>query len=284
MRQHFHPLRRELAWDPLQAWDQNVFNQVAHVGLVPFQTLPNNDHLVSPVYGACCSAAMPCRASLALAAGNTGLTAGCLHVRAAWLQLVPTTVAATCAHCIATRPLRPQVLGANHSLVFGVLPIAQFASGHTFFVQRLFEFQEVKPYVVHTTFQVGRCLEQWGDAAQLSARPIASPCCCCCCRLWRCCACSCFSVGDVWRARCSRRNVHECSTAVPRASAIACVRPCCGMTHQNITQVWLGGMGGSGQEAGHCVSFPGLQHGCMGRAGSAAQGCALFFSTQPMFA
>lgn len=75
-----------------KAWDQNVFNQVAHVGLVPFQTLPNNDHLV---------------------------------------------------------------LGANHSLVFGVLPIAQFASGHTFFVQRLFEFQEVKPYVVHTTFQYG---------------------------------------------------------------------------------------------------------------------------------
>jgi hypothetical protein len=47
------------------------------------------------------------------------------------------------------------VWGANHSLVFGVLPVAQFASGHTFFVQRLFEFQQVKPYVVHTTFQVG---------------------------------------------------------------------------------------------------------------------------------
>jgi hypothetical protein len=47
-----------------------------------------------------------------------------------------------------------QTWGANHSLVFGVLPVAQFASGHTFFVQRLFELQKVKPYVVHTTFQV----------------------------------------------------------------------------------------------------------------------------------
>lgn len=35
-----------------------------------------------------------------------------------------------------------------------MLPVASFASGHTFFVQRLFEFQKVKPYVVHTTFQV----------------------------------------------------------------------------------------------------------------------------------
>ena len=45
--------------------------------------------------------------------------------------------------------------GANHSLSFGVLPVASFASGHTFFVQRLFELQQVKPYVVHTTFQYG---------------------------------------------------------------------------------------------------------------------------------
>ncbi|PSC68170.1 glycosyltransferase family 77 [Micractinium conductrix] len=74
------------------AWDQNVFNWVAHEGLLPFQSPPENERLV-------------------------------------W--------------------------GTNHSLVFGVLPVAAFASGHTFFVQRLFELQKVKPYVVHCTFQYG---------------------------------------------------------------------------------------------------------------------------------
>jgi len=47
-----------------------------------------------------------------------------------------------------------QVWGTNNSLVFGVLPVQSFSSGHTFFVQRLFEYQQVKPYVVHCTFQV----------------------------------------------------------------------------------------------------------------------------------
>ncbi|KAI3429380.1 hypothetical protein D9Q98_005475 [Chlorella vulgaris] len=75
-----------------KAWDQNVFNHVAHEGMVPFQPVETEPRLT-------------------------------------W--------------------------GANHSLVFGVLPVAQFASGHTFFVQRLFELQKVKPYVVHTTFQYG---------------------------------------------------------------------------------------------------------------------------------
>ena len=42
----------------------------------------------------------------------------------------------------ALRP--PQVYGANGTLTFGVLPVASFASGHTFFVQRLFEFQKVR--------------------------------------------------------------------------------------------------------------------------------------------
>lgn len=75
-----------------KAWDQNVFNWVAHEGLVPFHPHAENPRLV-------------------------------------W--------------------------GANHSLVFGVLPVSQFSSGHTFFVQRLFEYQQVKPYVVHCTFQYG---------------------------------------------------------------------------------------------------------------------------------
>lgn len=32
-------------------------------------------------------------------------------------------------------PRPPQLWAANHSVLVGVLPIAQFASGHTFFVQ-----------------------------------------------------------------------------------------------------------------------------------------------------
>lgn len=47
------------------------------------------------------------------------------------------------------------VWGWNHRVAIGVLPVASFASGHTFFAQRLFEVQEVPPYVVHTTFQFG---------------------------------------------------------------------------------------------------------------------------------
>ena len=43
----------------------------------------------------------------------------------------------------------------NKTLSFGVLPVAAFASGHTYFVQRLYETQDVTPYVVHTTFQFG---------------------------------------------------------------------------------------------------------------------------------
>eukprot|EP00887_Chlorella_sp_A99_P003129 scaffold9.g3129.t1 len=47
------------------------------------------------------------------------------------------------------------VWAANHSVVVGVLPVASFASGHTFFVQRLYEYQKVPAYVVHCTFQYG---------------------------------------------------------------------------------------------------------------------------------
>ena len=38
-------------------------------------------------------------------------------------------------------------------LKFGVLPVATFASGHTFFVQRMYEKKKLEPYVVHATFQ-----------------------------------------------------------------------------------------------------------------------------------
>lgn len=35
----------------------------------------------------------------------------------------------------------------------GVLPVALFASGHTFYVQDLAERMGLEPYVVHGTFQ-----------------------------------------------------------------------------------------------------------------------------------
>lgn len=63
---------------------------------------------------------------------------------------------------------------ANHSLLVGVLPVASFASGHTFFVQRLFEFQKIKPYVVHTTFQV-RCVLSRLPAAPASRACLSMP-------------------------------------------------------------------------------------------------------------
>ncbi|GLC41336.1 hypothetical protein PLESTM_001185000 [Pleodorina starrii] len=46
-------------------------------------------------------------------------------------------------------------LGANGTLAVGVLPVASFSGGHTFYVQRLYEVQRVTPYAVHCTFQYG---------------------------------------------------------------------------------------------------------------------------------
>jgi hypothetical protein len=45
--------------------------------------------------------------------------------------------------------------GFNQTVTFGVLPVASFASGHTYFVQRMYKTQAVTPYVVHTTYQFG---------------------------------------------------------------------------------------------------------------------------------
>lgn len=46
-------------------------------------------------------------------------------------------------------------LGNNGTLYVGVLPVATFSGGHTFFIQRLHEVQMVEPYAVHATFQYG---------------------------------------------------------------------------------------------------------------------------------
>ena len=43
--------------------------------------------------------------------------------------------------------------GYRGKLKVGILPVSIFASGHTYFVQRMFEKQKLEPYVVHATFQ-----------------------------------------------------------------------------------------------------------------------------------
>lgn len=43
--------------------------------------------------------------------------------------------------------------GNNGSLVVGILPVSIFASGHTFFVSRIYQQLQLDPYVVHATFQ-----------------------------------------------------------------------------------------------------------------------------------
>lgn len=55
----------------------------------------------------------------------------------------------------ASSPKHSLATGFNASLVVGVLPVAAFATGHTFFVQNLYKKQQVKPYVVHLTYQFG---------------------------------------------------------------------------------------------------------------------------------
>lgn len=43
--------------------------------------------------------------------------------------------------------------GYDGSLRVGILPVALFASGHTYFVQRLHEQMGLEPFAVHATFQ-----------------------------------------------------------------------------------------------------------------------------------
>ena len=43
--------------------------------------------------------------------------------------------------------------GYNDQLTLGILPTSTFASGHTFYVQRMFARLQAKPYIVHNTFQ-----------------------------------------------------------------------------------------------------------------------------------
>lgn len=44
-------------------------------------------------------------------------------------------------------------LGYDGKLKMGILPVSIFASGHTFFVQKMYEKKKIQPYVVHATFQ-----------------------------------------------------------------------------------------------------------------------------------
>ena len=43
--------------------------------------------------------------------------------------------------------------GFDGQLVLGVLPVSQFSSGHTYFVQRMGERLGLPQYAVHATFQ-----------------------------------------------------------------------------------------------------------------------------------
>ena len=45
------------------------------------------------------------------------------------------------------------MLGYKGNLRIGILPVSIFASGHTFFVQKMYEKLKLEPYVVHATFQ-----------------------------------------------------------------------------------------------------------------------------------
>ena len=43
--------------------------------------------------------------------------------------------------------------GHDASIMMGILPVATFCSGHTFFVQQMAAALGLEPYVVHATFQ-----------------------------------------------------------------------------------------------------------------------------------
>ena len=43
--------------------------------------------------------------------------------------------------------------GYDASMLIGILPVATFCSGHTFFVQHMADVLGLQPYVVHATFQ-----------------------------------------------------------------------------------------------------------------------------------
>lgn len=54
-----------------------------------------------------------------------------------------------CAGCYVSHTLT----GDNGKLLVGILPVAHFCSGHAFFVQKLQDYLQIKPYAVHATFQ-----------------------------------------------------------------------------------------------------------------------------------
>ena len=46
-------------------------------------------------------------------------------------------------------------LGYNGTIMIGILPVATYCSGHTYFVQRMPQRKSppIEPFTVHTTFQ-----------------------------------------------------------------------------------------------------------------------------------
>jgi hypothetical protein len=47
----------------------------------------------------------------------------------------------------------PVPAGDKGKLMVGILPVAHFCSGHVYFVQRLQDYLQIKPFAVHATFQ-----------------------------------------------------------------------------------------------------------------------------------
>ena len=56
-------------------------------------------------------------------------------------------------HTLARTHTHAACRGFDGQLLLGVLPVAQFSSGHTYFVQRLGERLGLPQYAVHATFQ-----------------------------------------------------------------------------------------------------------------------------------
>jgi len=65
-------------------------------------------------------------------------------------------------------------LGYNGTIQIGILPVATFCGGHTYFVQHMPQRRGVVPYSVHTTFQYSGAVGESRALAGPVARPAAA--------------------------------------------------------------------------------------------------------------
>ena len=79
--------------------------------------------------------------------------------------------------------------GYDGTLAIGILPVALFASGHTYFVQRLHERMGLEVYCVHATFQYSGTTGKRHRMRERLLWKVVSHCCSLCPPLstaWRC--------------------------------------------------------------------------------------------------